>query len=845
MANKRLFAGGAALMVGGAPLLYNANSLALPETPAFEAGATPVPLELANSSTRTRQIAGFQADSAAMMAFASLSYDFTAVADGWWDDPATWGGAVPASDSLVKIPAGRNIWVRSDLTTGFIWHDGFLGFQANANVTVSAQIMCSRSSRVWIGEVGLPFNGRLDWEFPIITIDTGFDPRLQTNCFMSMGRTRAHGKEKDRFVFTDGTAVALGATSLTLAAAPSGWEVGDTIAIPPTHLVRPAIFGEATPDPGNQTETRVITAIDGATISWTAPLVYDHTVNANSSFSDIDIVNMSNNITFKSPPEALVHERGHVMLMFSFDHDWRYVSFENLGRTDKRADSWDYPDHPNHPNQGGAGVLATDSIKGRYSFHLHACGPDGDDTADSWEASNIKLVGLICSGSYSLGIAIHNSNCDVTNCASVNMWGAGLFTESGNETGYVDGFVAIGHKTGRQDISNKSAADAARHDWGHAQMIWMQGRLVPIHNWRVYGCSNGTGFVSNVRGAKEDYVRPVTLERRSLEHIYNYEHYFFGSDGENFEGIGLSTIVPIEVDGDNRVVACMMGAMVIKSGSAQNHYDYSHFNNVRASNVVRGIFFEYTGRYLCEGLEAIYDEDGAPGFAGAFEIGVHVGHEAFQFTLKAPHSVGFDYGVQFDNSTVPVEEFIDRRQVPAADWNNIILGTVTGSARTALIHPDFDTGENADKDRYVTLGELVDDPSLPTFAYDRIDIPNTEAAFNALQFWDAETDIADAARWSGTITDSAGSYSAPAGRDLCRYSKPVLFALLRKFGFWVESGTGDVFLEHPMIIGDRCKQVKKKPLIRVYFDAGCFAGDPRGAASPWLGGPWTNNGTKA
>ncbi|HEX9751712.1 MAG TPA: G8 domain-containing protein [candidate division Zixibacteria bacterium] len=822
---------------------------ALPAMPDFAAGPTAVPLEL-SVSARNIQQAGFLADADAMMAIKmGATFTHTAAQDGWFDDPATWGGSVPAADDVVLIPDGVNVWVQSDIemTAGsLIWADGFFGVKEDATVRITVDtLMGDRSARFWIGDTTRPFTGQFNWEFPQSTIDVSADPRMQTKGIMFMGRSRVHGIEKTPWALTNGVAVGVGATSLTLASAPTGWNVGDIIAIPPTHLVRPTAWGNnPVSTPIHQTETRAITAIDGATVSWTTALIYDHTVNADSSFSDIHIVNQTRNIVFESPPGAAVHERGHVMMMFSDDHDWRYAEFAWLGRTDKRTLSWDFTDHPNHPSQGGSGVLATDSIKGRYSFHIHASGPDG---------ANIWTEGLVCHDAFSLGIAIHNSNVDSLNCASVNMWGSGIFTESGNETGYIDGFVGIGHRTSRQDLSNKNDSDKQRHDWGHSQIIWMQGRLVPIRNCAAYGSSNGTGFVSNVRGDKSDKARPGSLTRRDLLPVFNSKYFFTSSAGESYQDAGSNTIVPIDVDGV-RIVACLIGSMVIKAASQQDHYDYSNFSNIKCSNVIRAIYFEYTGRYFCDGLEAVYDEDGAAGFGEQFEIGIHIGIEAFQFTIKEPYAVGFVNAVKFDHLTVPVEDAIDRRLIPDADWHNIILGDVTGSASSDLVHAAFDTGANVDKDRYIALGELVNDASYPLFVGDRVDIPNTKAVFDATQVWDpVANDPTTMLRWSGTVTDSAGTYTVPAGRDLSRFDNPSLWGTLRdkdfslQNGFWVEDGTGDIFTEMTMIVTDRCTRVRKDRILRVYFDHGAISNDPRPSppVSPWITGPWVNNGTKA
>jgi hypothetical protein len=124
-------------------------------------------------------------------------------------------------------------------------------------------------------------------------------------------------------------------TSATLAEPPVGWQVGDQIVIAGT-LSKVAV-------PESQTEYRTITAISGATISWSDGLAFDHGHAQSSTVIRDDlqpvIGNTTSNIIIRSKynrPKELSHLRGHTMAMHKDSKtDLWDVAFYDLGRTRK------------------------------------------------------------------------------------------------------------------------------------------------------------------------------------------------------------------------------------------------------------------------------------------------------------------------------------------------------------------------------------------------------------------------------------------------------------------------------------------------------------------------------
>lgn len=92
---------------------------------------------------------------------------------------------------------------------------------------------------------------------------------------------------------------------------------------------------------GTQGEVLTITAIDGATISFSPPLQYDH--RAPRADLKASVANFSRNVQFETEngETVPVHRRGHVMLMHHTNYDVRYAQFHYLGRTDKSVPSYD------------------------------------------------------------------------------------------------------------------------------------------------------------------------------------------------------------------------------------------------------------------------------------------------------------------------------------------------------------------------------------------------------------------------------------------------------------------------------------------------------------------------
>ena len=233
-----------------------------------------------------------------------------------WSNPATWGGSVPTATSDVTITSDV-VWdsPRIDFRTLTIAAGGSLTLDASAGGSYEAVIGSGTLS-------------------PPDAIGIGI---------VCQGKLHLKGREKTPFVRLAVSPVA-GATTLQLASAPSGWNVGDVLLLPDTRQANdpPAGFNW-------QYETATIAAISGSTVTLSAPLLYAHPGSAEEPTLKGHVANLTRNVVIRSAGPT----RGHGHFSANADIDLRNIEGIDLGRTTK---------DPVDP------VL---NPVGRYALHVH------------------------------------------------------------------------------------------------------------------------------------------------------------------------------------------------------------------------------------------------------------------------------------------------------------------------------------------------------------------------------------------------------------------------------------------------------------------------------------------
>ncbi len=187
----------------------------------------------------------------------------SAVQSGLWSDASTWsGGAVPADGDIVTIGAGLDVVL--DVSTPALHGmnlDGSLSFSGENDVELTTEWVLVR------GVLAAGSEADPHTRSATITL-TDTVPGEEINgmgdrgILVVGGTLSLHGDRENSWTKLSETAEA-GATEINVLDA-SGWRVGDQIVLASTDF-----------NP-RQAETRIISAIDGNTISFDQPLEWMH-----------------------------------------------------------------------------------------------------------------------------------------------------------------------------------------------------------------------------------------------------------------------------------------------------------------------------------------------------------------------------------------------------------------------------------------------------------------------------------------------------------------------------------------------------------------------------------------
>ena len=410
-----------------------------------------------------------------------------AVASGHWSDPTVWeNGQMPTTGARIIIPAGVSVTVDSEISTRFetIRIDGSLRFATNANTQLRVDTMVStHDAALEIGTATIPIQPEFTAKIQFIDdggIDRNVDPRMIGRGAILHGTTTIYGAETTGRMALASHPVA-GATQLNLAASPTGWNVGDQLVI------------TSTDGPTND-EIRTISGISGTTVTLDRALDVDHV--APLSDLDVYVANTTRNVQFSSENDAVLR-RGHVMFMHTLNVDANYVSFTDLGRTDKANELndllFEFPEAPG--NETSAGIvfdvvqLGGENIRGRYPVHFHRGGIDPNSTPASMHGSVVMT-------SPGWGFVNHTSHVDLTNNVAYGVQGASFYTEAGNEIGSIVGNLAI--RTVSPNASNDPNRtldvdlQAENQSFGvDGDGFWLSGNMVSLRD-NVSGRGHGT-----------------------------------------------------------------------------------------------------------------------------------------------------------------------------------------------------------------------------------------------------------------------------------------------------------------------------------------------------------------
>jgi len=350
---------------------------------------------------------------------------------GPWSAPETWeGGKVPMAAARVQVRAGHT--VTYDLPPAVAARTG----RMIRSIHVAGTLTFARDRDTWLdvglikiqpgddaGEAGFDCEAHVPEAKPgdprpaleVGTLDepipAGVTATIQLRYFEGMdreacpaivccgGRMDFHGAPLSRTWLKLGTPAKAGSAEVTLSEPVTGWRVGDRVIVTSTasqNLLKKASEDERTDRPSTrddtETEERIIKALDGARITLSKPLEFDH--RAEGAYR-AEVANLSRNVVVRS---AAGSPRGHTMYHRGSTGSISYAEFRRLGK---------------------------DGVLGRYSLHFHLCG-------DTMRGSSV--VGASVWDSDNRWLTIHGTNyLVVRDCVGYRGRGHGYFFEDGTE----------------------------------------------------------------------------------------------------------------------------------------------------------------------------------------------------------------------------------------------------------------------------------------------------------------------------------------------------------------------------------------------------------------------------
>lgn len=392
---------------------------------------------------------------------------------GQWSDSSIWHvSARPTENATIHIPQGVIVTVDTMDTNTYasLRIDGTLRFAPNVDTQLRVDtLVTSPTGRLEMGTTATPIQP--DVSASIIVADRGeidreFDPLGLGRGAILHGATVIHGSAKTSWTTAYNSPMA-GDTTLTLASAPDGWMVGDSLVIAGTKM-------DATGD-----EVAKIAAVNGNSILLESPLREDHIPPAEDLH--VHIANTSRNAYIRSESRDIAR-RGHVMFMHNPDAQIAYAGFYDLGRTDKSR-------LPNQSELDEDGRLIEGSgtnVAGRYSLHFHRHGVAAN-------TPRVDVVGSAVVGSPGWGFVNHSSHVRFEDNVSYDVFGAAFYTEAGDEIGsFVNNLSIKTHGTGESPVSRGFEGE----DLGHSgDGFWFQGGTGITVRGNVAAGATGSGLI--------------------------------------------------------------------------------------------------------------------------------------------------------------------------------------------------------------------------------------------------------------------------------------------------------------------------------------------------------------
>ncbi|QDT06272.1 RTX-I toxin determinant A from serotypes 1/9 [Rubripirellula lacrimiformis] len=539
---------------------------------------------------------------------------FIAVTDGDWSDPPTWQNSeIPGPGAIVSVPQGRTVIydVDSDVRIDAIEISGHLKFATDTPTSLWLnEIMVMPHGSLTIGTAGQPIQGNVKAE--IVFTDTpqadghhfktgtvenpGIDPSQWGNGLIVLGGLDIYGAEKTAHVRSQAD-LESGATKIDFQTLPANWTLGDTLLLPETSQTPITKKGIQI----NESETVLIASLENGQVQTETALKYDHYGITENSF-DINrfahVANLSRNVRIRSEnPEGV---RGHVAATAGAIVHLENAEFVGLGRTS----SDEFVDDTVTETSGNL-VQIGRNVAGRYSVHLH-------------HLSHPAMVdGIVVRDARKWGIVVHETNDSTIRDSIVyDVDGAGIVTESGNETGNrFENNLVIQVNGGHQTDDPRAGAVEAKDAVGK--------RFIEIGN-------DGSGFW--LRASEGEFIGNTVYD--AVGYGFNFNGYYRTPDISKVHR-------QLDVFKDNEAVSSKGGLWFSWS---QGQFDIDNY----APNPVRNFLAWHVSH---DGLKTYHDANlGVDGFVVIGNPSVSSRNEGSPFTFDTRANSGIWMGnVTYEN----------------------------------------------------------------------------------------------------------------------------------------------------------------------------------------------------
>lgn len=666
-----------------------------------------------------------------------------AVADGNWNDSATWiNGRVPRFGARWLIPNGIEVTYNNQ-TVGIRMDkgrvDGKLTFSQVAGdyQVLIETLVITRGGAFECGTFSSPIPANVTHDIVIsdrcyttdsrqpTVIDLVADPELMGRGLISQGERVIWGDAKTSWGrCAVGANPDVGDTSSVMEfdVAAANWQVGDRI-----------VIGGTGSEGTFTSEERILTSVGpGGAIEWSGACEHSHDVrNPNVTRTDLrcGIANMTRNVVIRSENENLDRPwlNGHTMDMHMaakadvWNVEHRYLGrtrkgvFEAIGRKDGNGDFEFVP----IDNSGVTTETfrAESNIKSRYAMHCHMLGFD--------KAFTDVFNG--CSVSYTPGWAMVHHHCEaiMNACVIYDFGGGGMVSETGDEVGMWLGNFICGSKEKHPEGPKTwdfTEGDFFKNGTGmcfRSRALIMNSNFMMDCSWVMDGWH---------RENQASITRRINLLTAHTDL----------ADIGGFANRGRIRIAdsPLTHANGNEGAGVYGGLHIEKEGPAQDHGFSVNIERFKCWEVSsNGMLLAYVGQYRIGDADLVSAD-----VAGT--IGINLAQNAHVMSLVNPVTERFGAGIALRQSAVP--------DVVSGDYNN------TTNPRFMIVnHTSNNDTVAVDNDE--TFSHTRTWASEPTYSEVSVNIPDKIGEWNGSAISAVPTGL--------TLTDTVGTTDAIKTKD--------------------------------------------------------------------------------